>query len=586
MENLKTTSNESCAEIARLLHAHGVKHVVVSPGSRNAPLSVAVNRAGVFDIDVVIDERTAGFTALGMAAASGRPVAVMCTSGTALLNLAPAVAEAYYRHVPLIVISADRPAEWIDQDDSQTIRQFRALDNIVKHSYNLPAFTATDNLRWLMNRTINDTVAKAVAAPCGPVHLNVQIDEPLDTMASAPAAPPRTITMLEPVQEMPRDIAAEVARDLAEAGPVLIIAGFGAPSSRLNTLLSRLAKLDNVAVMTEAQSNIHLSAGANCVTSIDAVLSALTDAERREMLPATVLTFGGSLLSRMVKQWLRDGAAEGKVRHWHVGVSDNAIDCFRCLQRRISMAPEVFFHGLVRAAGFLSRPSGYGAKWKTYAAKTAEAKAAYCDSVGWTDLTAMRMLMVAIPQRYNLQLSNGTAVRYAQLFDSSRLHRVDCNRGVSGIDGSTATAIGAAKVCECPTLLVSGDMSAQYDMGALAIPGIPPRFRMAVLNNGGGGIFRFIRSTSSLDELERFFVADVRLPLRQLAEGFGFRYFEVASAAAFKACAREFFADSDDPRPAIMNIITPGGESADTLRRYFTVKINNPTTSSCETGPR
>ncbi len=571
----ETTSNESCVEIARLLHAHGVRRVVVSPGSRNAPLSVAINRLGVFNVEVVIDERTAGFVALGMALIASEPVAVMCTSGTALLNLAPAVEEAYYRHVPLIVISADRPAEWIDQDDSQTLRQYKALDNIVKGSYNLPAFTSTPNLRWLVNRTVNDCIATAVADACGPVHLNVQIDEPLDRMSCPETENVRAINVLRAHSDLPVNIAEPIAKSLSEGGKILIIAGFGQPSSRINSLLGRLASLNNIAVMTEAQSNVHLPSGANVVPAVDATLSAMTDEMLEEMMPDIVITFGGSLLSRFVKQWLRGGAARGIVRHWHVGVSDHAVDCFRCLEMRVDMPAEVFFHGLVRVASALSVPtSDYGQRWRVYAAEAALAKYNFCDKVGWTDLKAMELVMASIPSAYNLQLSNGTAVRYAQLFNNGHIHRIDCNRGVSGIDGCTSTAIGAAKAYSGPTVLVTGDMSAQYDMGALAVPDIPADFRIVVLNNGGGGIFRFIRSTSGLAELERYFVGDVRLPLASLAEAFGFGYCEVSSAEDFEAVADKFF-NSKSSRPAIMNIITPGQESADTLREYFSVKIKD-----------
>lgn len=569
-----TTSNESCVEIARLLHAHGVRHVVVSPGSRNAPLSVAVSRIGCFDVDVVIDERTAGFVALGMASVAAQPVAVMCTSGTALLNIAPAVAEAYYRRVPLIVISADRPAEWIDQDDSQTLRQFRALDNIVKVSYNLPAFVGTPNLRWLMNRTINDAFVMATGSPAGPVHLNVQIDEPLDSLSPAPVLPPRVIRTVFAGNGLSGDEARKLAEIIADSRGVLVIAGFNSPSPELDSLLGQLAFLPNVAVMTEAQSNIHLPDGANIVAAIDATLSAMTDDERISMLPDKVITFGGSLLSRMVKQWLRGGADAGVVEHWHVGVSENAVDCFRCLTRRVVMEPEAFFSGLVQFVPYKAASDGYGRRWKQFARFAAEAKDAFCSSAQWSDLKAMHLIMNVLPDHTNLQLSNGTVVRYAQLFPYGHLHRIDCNRGVSGIDGCTSTAVGASKVYPALTVLVTGDMSAQYDMGALALPDIPSRFRMIVLNNGGGGIFRFIKSTSSLDELERFFVGNVRLPLSALSEGFGFRYFEVTDEDSFNNCIADFL-DESATAPAIMNIITPGIISADILRSYFKIRYHN-----------
>ena len=179
----------------------------------------------------------------------------------------------------------------------------------------------------------------------------------------------------------------------------------------------------------------------------------------------------------------------------------------------------------------------------------------------------MNRLMRGVPSGTSLHLSNGTAARYAQLTGCPGAIRTECNRGVSGIDGCTSTAIGAAMATDELTLLVTGDMSAQYDMGALAIQEVPATFRMAVLNNGGGGIFRFIKSTRDLPETDRWLAGDVRLPLRELAAGFGFDYYEAADEASLSSVMPAFFAPSG--RPAILNIITPPDASAETIKRYF-----------------
>jgi 2-succinyl-5-enolpyruvyl-6-hydroxy-3-cyclohexene-1-carboxylate synthase len=165
--------------LATLLASHGVKRAVLSPGSRNVPLLVAVSKEPSIETEVVVDERSAAFMALGMASISGCPVALVCTSGTALLNYAPAVAEAYYRHIPLVVVSADRPHCWIDQDDSQTIRQQGALASIVKASYDISADAVTPDDDWYANRVINDALINATTGCKGPVHINMQINEPL-----------------------------------------------------------------------------------------------------------------------------------------------------------------------------------------------------------------------------------------------------------------------------------------------------------------------------------------------------------------------------------------------------------------------
>ena len=174
------------------------------------------------------------------------------------------------------------------------------------------------------------------------------------------------------------------------------------------------------------------------------------------------------------------------------------------------------------------------------------------------------------PRSWNIQLSNGTSVRYAQLFEYSALNRIECNRGVSGIDGSTSTAIGAHIYYDDVTMLITGDMSMAYDVGAIALTEITPRFKIAVLNNGGGGIFRFISSTSSLEECERFFAADVRLPLAQLADAYGFAYFEARDKESFDRALVGFASETE--RPALLNIITPPQESAVVLKQFFNLQ--------------
>lgn len=170
--------------MAQALTHYGVRRAVLSPGSRNAPLAVAFARNPELECKVVIDERSAAFVALGMAIESGEMVAMACTSGSAALNYAPALAEAYYRHIPLIAITADRPEEWIDQDDSQTIRQSGSLAAVVKGSFDIPVCRGNDEgLQRLCRRRIADAMMLATSAPRGPVHINIQVDEPIDAMA-------------------------------------------------------------------------------------------------------------------------------------------------------------------------------------------------------------------------------------------------------------------------------------------------------------------------------------------------------------------------------------------------------------------
>lgn len=565
-----TTDKEACRILVSLLEKHGVEEAVVSPGSRNAPLMMALSALASIRCTVVVDERSAAFIALGKASVTGRPVVLVCTSGTALLNYAPAVAEAYYRKVPLIVVSADRPVEWIDQDDSQTLRQYEALANYVKGNYNIPADCSSATQQWYVNRMVNDALISATSGRQAPVHINVQLDAPLGRVEERTETcwTARTVGMIQPDQRLSHADAVALAGVMSQARRVLVIAGFHNPDEPLRDALEELSRRGNVAVMTETISNL---SSLRFINAIDSVLSTLSEEELDHMRPDLVVTVGGAIVSRFIKQYLRRVHPD---EHWHVGLSDTTIDCFQSLTRRIDMDAAPFFSGLLSAMDedcIACCRSGYYEEWMALDRSAGKIHAEFLQSAPWSDLRAVSTLMRAVPEGTALQLSNGTSVRYAQLFPALQCLRADSNRGVSGIDGSTSTAIGAASAFpERLTLLLTGDMSAQYDIGALAAPCIPAAFRMVVLCNGGGGIFRFIDATRSMPILDRFLVADRPFPLRQLADAYGFAYLEASSEAELDAVLPEFFSPSD--RPVILAIHTPGDVSANILRDYLVLK--------------
>ena len=554
---MTTSDKYSCRCLAAALEAYGVRHVVVSPGSRNSPLIVAIARTPGLQCHMVIDERSAAFFALGIAIETGDPVAIVCTSGSAPLNYAPALAEAYYRRVPLIAVTADRPEEWIDQDDSQTIRQNGALAAVVKKSFDVPVDRGDSSLRRLTTRRISDALMLAETHPRGPVQINVQIDEPLNAMCECLGDEFRFPKFIQSAPYISDVESQGFADRLNRAKRVIVLAGFMAPDVELSRLLSSLPS--HFAVLCETTSNIE---NERCVTNIDASLRVMTAEEKQLLLDADiVVSIGGSLISRIIKAKLRKHGTE----NWYVGFSDCCIDSLLHLTDRIECSPADFFKWVCPL--LKEKNSDYASMWLQVSRRGYKRSADYFASAPWSDFAAMGHLLRSVPCDTLLHISNGTSVRYAQLLAPLKVARMECNRGVSGIDGCTSTAIGAAVASDRPTLLITGDMSAQYDMAALACTEIPPSFRMVVLNNGGGGIFRFINATRELPEMERFLAADVRLPLRQLADGFGFDYFEAASAEDLTACLRSFFVPSG--KPAILNIITPAVESADTIRKYF-----------------
>ncbi len=558
---METTDKLSCNILADLLVAHGVKRAVVSPGSRNAPIIVALSRCQNLTCDVVIDERSAAFVALGIAVQSGEPTAIVCTSGTALLNYAPAVAEAFYRGVPLIVVSADRPEEWIDQDDSQTLWQPGVLDKIVKRTWDIPARIDCQDARWSVNRMINDALIEATAGRRGPVHLNIRLDAPLSRMTDYCPGSSRVISMVRPITELPTCEARELGARIGSPRRVMVIAGFHEPDERLTRAMAKMAMLPNVVVLTETIANLHSPL---FISRIDTTLSAMTDDEKRELRPDVVITVGGALVSRHVKEYVRSLPG---VEHWSVGENHATVDCFRHLSLRIDMPAAVFMRQLASAMQPFKAKCDYSEQWHGIYRRATARHDNYVANAQWSDMAAMSRIIKMIPRGWNLHLSNGTPVRYAQLMDCTRIHRSDCNRGVSGIDGCTSTALGASTAYRGITLLISGDMSCQYDLAALSSTLMSPRMKIIVMCNGGGGIFRFIGSTSSLPELDRFFAGPVNLPLRQIAEGYGFSYFEADNIESLESSFKMFAAETE--RPALLAVRTPAEISAKVLKGYF-----------------
>ncbi len=566
---ISDTDKRFCSILIDVMEAHGVKDIVCSPGSRNTPLLIAAAAREIIRKHVVIDERSAAFMALGLSMVSRRPVALICTSGTAPLNYAPALAEAFYQGVPLIAVTADRPEQWIDQDDSQTLRQTDLFSNFVKKSYELPAIGEDDSeMQWFANRLGNDAMIVATTPKEGPVHINVRLSDPLGRKTDRLSQGVRTISILSADaigdKEKIRTLALE-----ASSKKILFVAGFMPPDSRMQKSASDFCSLPNVAAMTETLSNLHLSVGA---TDIDSVLTAYDDNILDSAAPDIVITTGGALVSRKLKEYLRRNSSH--TEHWAIGHSHTTADCFMAMTRRIEVDPARFLRQLFAVMRKNVRtpiPSNhsYSSIWNDLRGRASEAKNDFISKVPWSGIKAFKTIFDRLPRQCNLFLSNGTSVRYAQILCHNLPHASYCNRGVSGIDGSTSTAVGGAVAYPGMTILITGDMSMAYDINALSLPGIPDRMKIIVFDNNGGGIFRFIPTTSSLEEREEYFCTPPILPLRQLAEAYGWNYAEADNEKQLSEILPSFFSS---PHRTILRVIVNGEVSARILKDYMKIK--------------
>jgi 2-succinyl-5-enolpyruvyl-6-hydroxy-3-cyclohexene-1-carboxylate synthase len=515
---------QALVDVAQLCAAHGVRSAVLSPGSRCAPLTIAFARHPDIKTYTISDERAAAFVALGMAQQSKSPVVMVCTSGSAALNYAPAIAEAYYRYIPLIVLTADRPPEWIDQWDGQTIRQTELYGKHVKAGFQLPHDYNHPDARWHINRILNEALNLSKAGTQGPVHINVPIREPFYPQAEhiiRSGNPVRVVKEIPGHQEIPEYLWQELSQILINTPRVLVVPGQGCPSPELLNQLNTLP----FPLISELISNTH--GVASGIKYYDLLLNqANTGLEGAEVL----ITFGQSVLSKTLKGYLR---RQKNLQHWHIQEHGYVPDPFGKLNRIIRTSPLHFFRRLQQKFASTQWPAthtDWQQAWQQASDKATKKVLAFLEQsspVPLAELDAVATVLAQLPYNSVLHLANSMAVRYASAIHlaSGKQVEVHCNRGTSGIDGSNSTAVGHAIADpERQHILITGDMAYLYDRNAFWHNYMPANLCVIVLNNAGGGIFRMIDGPLNLPENAEYFVTHQTFTAQASAQEAGFTY--------------------------------------------------------------
>ena len=557
-------SQEHLSLLASIIAEKGITHAVVSPGSRNAPAIIAFSRSGRLKLISISDERSAGFYALGMAQQLGHTVALLCTSGSAALNYAPAVAEAYYQKVPLLVITADRPAEWIDQGDGQTIRQQEVYANFIRKSFQLPHHIDNLSNYWHFSRMVNEAVDRTRFPAPGPVHLNLPLAEPLyDLQLNPEPGDIRINNLIEVEHRIPESALQGLVAQWNKAGSKLILAGQLPPGHGLEHWLCKLAEDPSVAVFTETTSNLHSQ---GCIRCIDRTIEGITDEQLPGYTPDILLTFGGAVVSKKVKALFRKMKP---AQHWHINPDpdDFHLDTYQSLTLTIPSEAAVFIRQL--AAVVAPAQSDFRARWQLLSERHLIKHGDFLANASFSDLTVFEALFRQIPDDTHLHLGNSTPIRYAQLFDEASRYTTWSNRGTSGIDGCVSTAAGAAAIGKHPVTVITGDIGFLYDSNALWNNHLPPSLRIILINNGGGNIFRVIPGPDRYEELEPYIETSHRFNAEGIAKNFGVNYYPATDQASLLKLLPAFYGPQNNNQPALLEIFTPAVISAETLRNYF-----------------
>lgn len=533
-------------DIAEVCAQRGIQHAVLCPGSRCAPLTLAFTNHSSITSRTFSDERSAAFIGMGLAQQTKSATALVCTSGGAAYNFAPAIAEAYFQQIPLLVFTADRPAEWIEQWDGQTIRQENIFGAHVKRSYNLPVDYSHPDSVWHIQRIVNEAITLAQTFPSGPVHINVPLREPLYPQAGEKIKFSRNVKIVEqePVQiDLTKESKTNLGSLLTGFTRILVIAGQQENQPTLITAVTRFCEAHQATLVGDVISNFH--AASTTIRYADVFLAHAPDSIKTALQPDLVITFGKSVISKNLKQFLRKNAP---AQHWHIQPAGIVPDPFQSLTRIINCEPKSFFSGLANVPAItkfeLQKKTNYTKLWLAEEHRTQNNYQRYFNQTSFHELAAVKSIIEALPSRCNLHVANSMSVRYVNLVGLSEKQKgvyLFANRGTSGIDGCTSTTVGHALNSDVPNILITGDLAFFYDRNAFWHNYKLPNLRVVVINNNGGVIFNLIDGPGQVAAKDEFFVTHQQLTAQHLANEFNHVYLSASTQKELTHALKEFY---------------------------------------------
>lgn len=537
---------------------HDLDTVIISPGSRNAPIILSLTKNKKINCYCISDERSAAYFALGFSQYTKKPVGLVCTSGTAVLNYAPAVAESYYQNIPLVLFTADRPPEWIDQSDNQSIRQSNIYNNFIKGSFELPVETENNDDLWFNNRVLSQAIDYSCQIPPGPVHINIPLREPLYKSDNNYNSSPKTINTIQSLSVLSDKDMSDFQKKWKKYSKKMILCGIAEMDIENNSVLLKLSEDPSVIIIAENLSNI---SGENIIHSPEKLLAGLSDEKKALFQPELLLSTGQSVVSKELKKYLRDFSPE---EHWYISEAGQYIDTFKCLRSIVKSKPAYFLKGLVGVNSNIN--SQYSERIHKLRRNINKLHQNFLRKTEYSDLKVFDIILKSIPEDTILHLGNSTPVRYSQLFETRADIIYYSNRGTSGIDGCISTAAGSAGASKKNTVVIIGDISFLYDSNSLWNNSIGENFRIIVINNNGGNIFNLIKGRNLDNKLKKYFQAPHDVKINAIAEAYGISHNSCGNIEELKYCINDFFRSKG---PVILEIKTDSELNTKVYSDYF-----------------
>ncbi len=559
--------------------------IVISPGSRNVPLAIGFASNKKFKCYSIVDERSAAFFAVGLSQKSKKPTVLICTSGSALLNYYPAIAEAFYSEIPLIILSADRPKYKIKIGDGQTINQSNVFEKNILYSSSLSQdcihapeeiiksnsqniIGIKDNISMLeklqksiqlSNEKIIEKAFNLSIYKMQPVHLNVPMEEPLYDFVNRPTVKVnigKKLVKLKSLENFDK-----YYKYIFRSKKILILIGVSDKGLLSKKSIDKINSFSSVIVLKEHTSNVFDEAFISNIDRLIGPIELQSDSNSlfEELSPDLIISIGGMIISKKMKKFLRNYKPK---KHIHIG-TNIAKDSFYTGVTHLHSSPNKFFENI----NLKEIDSNYHKIWQNINRSKLELHNRYMRTANFSELKVFEILTNWIPKKYHVQVANSTPIRYLQLFDLKNKNYMFANRGTSGIDGSTSTAIGYSVNSDSPVVLISGDLSFFYDINALWNKQIPVSFRIIIINNRGGGIFKILPGYKEDSLFSEFIETKHNLSARSIAKTFNFNYMSVSTKFGLNLALRTFFKDSKKPK--ILEIKTKSVKSTKILKDYF-----------------
>ncbi len=506
--------------VSEVCYQKGITHFILSPGSRSAILALVFLRHPNIKTYTITDERAAAFKALGMAKALNQPVGLICTSGTAALNYAPAIAEAFWQEVPLIAFTADRPPEWITQGENQTIFQENLYGPNVKASFTFPDSPEKENYQWQIYRQLNEAIDVATSVIPGPVQINAPFHEPLYPEGfdlPEPDSQGLVFKKEKTKKALGGVTQSMLMQEIKSYQSIAVMVGLYPPNEVLVKAIRDFIYRTRAILIVDPVSNCH--AIEEAIPHADLHFSKALNDNNPGLSPELLISVGGPMVSKALKEYFRRFKPNN---HWHISASGTAPDIFQSLTKIIPTSPETFFQDI--GGGFWPKDQNdYQHLWlKSEEALEGNLKTLLDQKDTFSEVRVFQNCLNSIEQGGILYLGNSQPVRHAQFIGVSSKNlsesvQVFANRGTSGIDGVLSTAMGHSLISDQTVTVILGDLAFMYDRNALWQENLPTNLQIIILNNGGGGIFRTLEGAKAQPELESYFASAHSLSFEETA---------------------------------------------------------------------